>query len=148
MQAQFVNHARHIGAQSGLIAGKHTFDQSVKLKLRKCITIRLQSYPTVIIEYIGLFPVTVYDLYQLLAKIHDETVDECHPVFLTLFRRHMRHMQLALMDKVLRCHPIAVCLLELVQRQRTYRKIIGAPIRITVLPPRVASPDPDKIVKQ
>ena len=88
--------------KSYFIAGEDALDQSVKMKFREELTVRLHSYPAVIVKYVSFFTVGFYKIHQFAAVIHHETVGKTHIVSLPVRRRHMGHMEFSLIDKILR----------------------------------------------
>ena len=90
----------------------------------------------------------MYDIHQLSAELNDKVVDKVHPVFFVRICRHMGHMKLSLVDKVLRRHGVAVFFPEFIQRPLTHRKVIGAPVSEKISAGGIASPDPHKIIEK
>ena len=138
----------HSRAESGLIAGKDAFDQTVKTELLKMVMIRFQTHPAVVIEYVRLLSIAVHQFHQTLPEIHNKTIYKCHVIQLAPGRRHMGDMEFPLVDEVLRRQTVAVLRLKRCEHRRTDGKIIGAPVRKQISLFFITAPHPDEIVKQ
>ena len=89
----------------------------------------------------------MHHINQLTAKGNHKIIDKLHPVGLMLISRHMSHMQLALVDKILCRKLISVFIRKCVKRPLTHREIIRAPVRIQISVSYIASPNPYKIIE-
>ena len=147
MKPKLMDSYVHARAESGLVSRKDTFYQAVKAKLPISSIVRLQAYPAVVIEDIGFLSIVVDDFNQFLSKGNDKIIDKCHPVRLARISRHVRHMELSLVDKVLRSHSVAVLFRELVQSQVAHGVIVRSPVREQMPVSFAAPPYPDKIVE-
>ena len=147
MQPKLVCPDIDAGAKPRLVAGKDALDQTVKAKRLECRLVRLDADPAVIVEHIRLFAVLMYDINQLSAEIHHETVHKIDPVHLPAVTRHVCHMELTLIDEVLRRHAITVLCRKVIQHLRADRKVIRSPVRVQLPVALTAAPDPDEIVE-
>ena len=149
VQAQLVGpHAPGVGAQADLEGVEHALDQAVEPEFGKPRAVRLHADPMVVVEDKGLLAVPVDEVDALAAERDHEVMDELHVVAVAPGGRVVRGIVQAAVDEILGREPVAEFLRKAVERPRTHRHLVVAPVGIDVAQLRlVVAPEPCEVVE-
>ena len=148
VQPQLVNGHVNACVEAGFESGEHSLDQTVESELGEPRRVRLEADPGVVVEDVGLLAVTVHDVHALLAEIEHEVDHGVHPLAVDRRGRVVRGGVAARVDEVFRGDRYPAAFVELTQRDRVDREVVGAPVGVHVRQARVVSPEPGEVIEQ
>ena len=147
MEPQLMHRRINARAHPDFITRKHALDDAVKAEFLKVRAVRFNAHPAIVIKYIGTLAVTVDQIHQFFAVPGHKLLGKLHVIPLVSRRRHVGHLQAALVDKVLCRQGIPILGRKIIQRLFRYGKVIAAPVRKQILVALIAAPDPDEVIE-